>query len=133
MLGIMKQLEMLAKHENSQVLYLLSLIVVAMIVDFLMGYLAAWINKQIVSQKGVNGILRKVASITLLVLAVPVAPVIPNGVGTAALYVLYFGYLVMELSSIVENYRKLGLSREASLLVKFFGMLNTKDGKKEDE
>ncbi|MBF0779803.1 MULTISPECIES: phage holin family protein [unclassified Granulicatella] len=130
MFGILKYLDEVAKNENSQVLYLLSLVVVAMIIDFLMGYLAAWINKEVVSQKGVNGIIRKVASIMLLVLAVPVAPVIPSGVGTAALYVLYFGYLIMELSSIVENYRKLGLTREASLLVKFFGMLNEK---KEDK
>ncbi|MBF0780525.1 MULTISPECIES: phage holin family protein [unclassified Granulicatella] len=130
MFGILKNLDEVAKNENSQALYLLALLVVAMIIDFLMGYLAAWINKEVVSKKGVEGIIRKVASIVLLLLAIPVAPIIPGGVGTAALYVLYFGYLIMELSSIVENYRKLGLTREASLLVKFFGMLNNK---KEDK
>lgn len=127
---ILKQLEMLAKHENSQLLYILSLIVIAMIVDFLMGYLGAWMRKEVVSKKGINGILRKVASIVVLVLAIPVAPIIPAGVGTAALYVLYFGYLVLELSSIVENYRKMGANREAKLLVEFFGMLTQK---KEDK
>lgn len=127
---ILKQLEMLARHENSKLLYILSLIVIAMIVDFLMGYLGAWMRKEIVSKKGINGILRKVASIVVLVLAIPVAPIIPAGVGTAALYVLYFGYLVLELSSIVENYRKMGANREAKLLVEFFGMLTQK---KEDK
>lgn len=132
MLGVIKELERLANHENSQILYILSLIVIAMIIDFLMGYLAAWINKEVVSQKGINGILRKLASIILLVLAIPVAPIVPNGIGTASLYVLYFGYLITELTSIVENYRKLGLKNEAGLLVKFFGMLNKEKDDREE-
>lgn len=130
---VLRTLEMLAKHENSQLLYILSLIVVAMIVDFALGYLGAWINKEVTSKKGVNGILRKVASIVVLVLAIPVAPIIPAGVGTAALYVLYFGYLIMELSSIVENYRKLGANREAKLFVEFFGMLTKSDNKEDSK
>ena len=46
---------------EGKVLYILALICVAMIVDFLVGSLAAWRNPDIkfTSQKGIDGILRK--------------------------------------------------------------------------
>lgn len=96
---------------EGKVLYLLALICVAMIVDFLVGSLAAWRNPEVkfCSQKGIDGILRKLASIIVLVVCIPVSAIIPADAGTMALIVLYIGYLVMELASIVENLDNMGV------------------------
>lgn len=37
------------------------------------------------------------------------AMTIPGNTGTGLLYVLYFGYLLMEIQSILENYQKIGI------------------------
>ena len=82
-----------------------------MVVDFLTGSLAAWRapDVQFSSQQGINGILRKLASILVLCCCIPIAPLVPAKAGTWALIVLYLGYLVMEFRSILENLAKLGV------------------------
>lgn len=101
----------LVATNEGKVLYILALICMAMIVDFLVGSLAAWRNPNIrfTSQKGIDGILRKLASILVLVVCIPVSALIPAEAGVIALIVLYLGYLVMELASIVENLDNLGV------------------------
>lgn len=96
---------------EGEVLYLLTLICAAMAVDFVVGSLSAWRNPNIkfTSERGINGILRKLASILVLVLCIPVSALIPMEAGMISLIVLYIGYLVMELASIVENLDKLGV------------------------
>lgn len=96
---------------EGKVLYILALICVAMIVDFLVGSLAAWRNPAVrfTSQRGIDGILRKLASILVLVGCIPVSALIPADAGLVALAVLYVGYLMMKLASIVENLDHLGV------------------------
>ncbi|MDT2782652.1 phage holin family protein [Vagococcus fluvialis] len=93
-------------------LYILSLITSAMIIDFISGVLAAKINKKIIftSRIGINGIIKKIATLVLLVFFIPVAKLIPGGTGLGLLYTLYIGYLIMELQSILENYKKMGIN-----------------------
>lgn len=96
---------------EGKALYLLTLICAAMAVDFVVGSLSAWRNPNIkfTSERGINGILRKLASILVLVLCIPVSALIPMEAGMISLIVLYIGYLVMELASIVENLDELGV------------------------
>lgn len=100
--------------DDGKVLFVLSLICLAMIIDFASGTLAAIINKNVEfkSKVGINGILRKIASIALLIFFIPLSVLIPNNLGTALLYTLYIGYLMMEIKSIFENYQKFGASTE---------------------
>lgn len=104
-------LNSLTEPQENKVLYLLVIIVVLMAVDFITGSVAAWVSKDIefCSQKGINGLLRKLCSILLLVCCIPVSVLIPYNAGVATIIVLYFGYLVMEFSSIIENLNKLGI------------------------
>lgn len=99
---------------DHKAIYVLALICLAMIIDFLSGTFAAKINPAIEfkSKVGINGILRKVASIILLLFFIPLAPLIPGGIGVGLIYVLYLGYLMMELKSILENYKKMGIGTE---------------------
>ena len=95
---------------EGKALYILVLICIAMILDFLLGSFAAWRDPAVkfTSQRGIDGILRKLASILVLACCIPVSALVPAEAGLAALIVLYLGYLVMELASVVENLSKLG-------------------------
>ena len=96
--------------EDNKILFILFLICVAMVLDFLTGTVAAKVNPDIEfkSKVGINGILRKMVSVFLLIFFIPMSVIVPGGAGTALLYTLYLGYLLMELKSILENYQKLG-------------------------
>lgn len=95
--------------QEQKIIYLLSLLSVAMIIDFMSGVYAAKLHKEITSKRGINGIIRKVASMILLVFFLPVSLIIPGQTGIALLSVLYLGYLFMEIQSILENYQKIGI------------------------
>lgn len=97
--------------QDTKILFVLGLIAAAMIIDFLTGTVAAKINKNIIfeSQKGINGILRKICSMIVMIFFIPVSILLPEGIGIGLIYVLYVGYLVMELKSILENLKKMGI------------------------
>ena len=95
--------------QEQKIIYLLSLLSVAMIIDFISGVYAAKLHKEITSKRGINGIIRKVASMILLVFFLPVSLIIPGQTGIVLLSVLYLGYLFMEIQSILENYQKIGI------------------------
>lgn len=101
--------ELIHLMKEQKILYILSLLSVAMMIDFLSGVLAAKMNHEILSKKGINGIIRKIASMILLVFFLPVALIIPGKTGIVLLTVLYLGYLGMEIQSILENYQKMGI------------------------
>ena len=100
--------------EDGKILFILTLIVSAMIIDFLTGTIAAKVNSNITfnSKAGINGILRKLASISIMLFFIPLSVLIPAGAGVALVYTLYIGYLVMELKSIAENLGKMGVDIE---------------------
>jgi toxin secretion/phage lysis holin len=95
--------------QDAKIFFILGLIAVAMIIDFLTGTVSAKINQNIVSQKGINGILRKICSMIVMIFFIPVSILIPEGIGIGLVYVLYLGYLMMEIKSILENLKKMGL------------------------
>lgn len=121
-------LRQLTETDDSKILFILAVICGAMILDFASGTLAAWVNPDIEfkSKMGINGIIRKIASIVLLVFFIPISVVVPGVVGVATLYTLYLGYLAMEMRSIFENYKKFGF--ETGPLQAVLDLLKSKDG-----
>lgn len=121
-------LRQLTETDDSKILFILAVICGAMILDFASGTLAAWVNPDIEfkSKMGINGIIRKIASIVLLVFFIPISVVVPGVVGVATLYTLYLGYLAMEMRSIFENYKKFGF--ETGPLQAVLDLLKPKDG-----
>ena len=103
-------LEQAVSTSEGKALYILVLICIAMILDFLLGSFAAWRDPAVkfTSQRGIDGILRKLASILVLVCCIPVSALVPADAGLAALIVLYLGYLFYELASVIENLERLG-------------------------
>ncbi|NQP05655.1 holin [Streptococcus suis] len=106
--GMFDFLRELIATEDGLVLFLLSLIVVMEIVDFLSGTFAAIINPTIEykSKIGINGLLRKMQGIVLLTLLIPMSVLLPEQTGVAFLYTIYVGYLSLTFKSLVENYGK---------------------------
>lgn len=109
--------------QDKLIVFTLTLIMGAMVIDFLTGTLAAKINPKIEfkSKEGINGILRKIASIALLAFCIPLSVLLPEGIGLGTLQVLYIGYLFFEMKSILENFEKLGI--DTALFKDFFEAL----------
>lgn len=101
----------ITEQQENKVIYILVVIVVLMALDFITGSVAAWMSKEIkfCSQEGINGLIRKLCSILLLVCCIPISVLIPYNVGLVTITILYLGYLFMEFSSILENLEKLGV------------------------
>lgn len=110
-MNMMDFLRHIIQTEDGKILYLLALIALAMIIDFITGSIGAWVNKDIKfrSKEGINGILRKIASMLTLLIFIPVSVLLPSGAGTALMYTMYLGYLMFELRSILENLDKCGV------------------------
>ena len=95
--------------EDGLVLYALALIVSMEIIDFVTGTIAAIVNPDIEykSKIGLNGLLRKILGVLLLMILIPMSVLLPDRVGFTFLYSIYIGYIVFTFQSLVENYRKL--------------------------
>ncbi|BBE40553.1 phage holin family protein [Streptococcus dysgalactiae] len=120
-------LRQLIQTQDGKILFTLGAIAVAMMIDFLTGTVAAKINPKIDfrSKEGINGILRKICSITMMIFFIPLSILLPNDTGVAFLYVMYVGYLLFELKSILENLNKMGI--DVSLFKQFVGLFDKKD------
>lgn len=118
--------------QDEMILFVLTLILGAMGIDFILGTIAARINPNIQfrSKEGINGILRKLVSIIILAYCIPLSALLPEGVGFGTLQLLYMGYLFFELKSIVENLEKLGI--DAALFKVFLEKLTQSINQKED-
>lgn len=97
--------------DDTKLLYILTLILIANVLDFLLGWLNAQFSKKIEfsSSQAIYGISRKIVIFILLVYFIPVAMLVPEPVGIGALIVLYTGYLLSELNSILSH---LGLAND---------------------
>ncbi|HEL0635530.1 TPA: phage holin family protein [Streptococcus equi subsp. zooepidemicus] len=119
-------LRQLIQTQDGKILFTLGAIAVAMMIDFLTGTVAAKINPNIDfrSKEGINGILRKIYSIALMIFFIPLSILLPNDTGVAFLYVMYVGYLLFELKSILENLNKMGI--DVALFKQFIDMFSKK-------
>ena len=102
-------LRKLTQTEDGLVLYALSLIVILEIIDFVSGTFGAIANPDIEykSKIGINGLIRKVLGVLLLMVLIPMSVLLPEKTGFAFLYSIYLGYLIFTFQSLIENYRKL--------------------------
>lgn len=106
--GMFDFLRTLIATEDGLVLFLLGLIAILEIVDFATGTFAAIINPDIEykSKVGINGLIRKVLGILLLIVLIPISVLLPEQTGLAFLYTIYLGYIILTFKSLVENYGK---------------------------
>ena len=91
-------------------------LMVMMLIDYLTGMSAAWINNELSSKVGAKGILKKIGYMALIVVAAGVDYLIWSGVAAVQVnvgYQMWFGLLVAvwliinEMISILENLRRM--------------------------
>lgn len=127
-------------NDSYKLIYILTLILVANILDFVIGWVNAKFNPNVkfASSRAIFGIARKIVLFILLIVFIPMALLVPEPIGIGALYVLYIGYLVSEVTSILGH---LKLSEDDKTVDNFIDFINrltskekiTKEDVKENE
>lgn len=109
MIELFQMLRAFIGTDEGLVFYLLGIISVLEIIDFMSGTFAAMINPNIEykSKIGINGLMRKICGMLLLMVLIPMSVLLPEQTGVAFLYTIYLGYMLMIFKSLVENYGKM--------------------------
>lgn len=94
----------------------ISVLIIMIIIDYVTGMAAAYVNAELSSRKGIKGIIKKISYMALIAVSMGVDYLIYNGmcqIGINVNYTIFFGILVTiwliinELISILENLVKL--------------------------
>lgn len=120
------------ESDNTKLIYILSLIMGANIIDFSVGWINAKFNPKVdfSSSKAIFGIARKLLLFILLVYSIPVALLMPAPLGISALYVLYVGYLASEINSILHHFKLVDDDKSTDLFIDFFKSVFERKGGK---
>src|SRR5690625_882018 len=118
------------QDDNTKLLYLLALILLANTIDFTIGWINAKFNPKIKfdTSKAIYGIARKLLLFIVLVYAIPVALLIPYDLGIGALYVLYTGYLWSEINSILYHFKLADDDKSMDPFINFFSKIFERKG-----
>lgn len=118
--------------DDTKLIYILAIILIANILDFLLGWINAKFNKKIdfSSTVALFGIAKKMFYFILLVLFIPIALLVPEPIGISALYVLYIGYLLTELQSVLSHLKLADDDKQNESFLEFIQKIL---GGKEDE
>ena len=116
--------------DDTKLIYLLALIVIANIIDFTLGWVNARFNEEVEfsSSRAIFGIARKMSLLIISVYFIPVALLIPEPLGISALFVLYTGYLLSEINSILNHLKLTDDDRTHDVFADFvMSIFNKKD------
>lgn len=130
----MQMIEWLSRFletDNTKLIYILALIMGANIIDFTLGWINAKFNKKVdfSSSRAIFGIARKMLLLILCVYFIPVALLVPEPIGISALYVLYAGYLLSEINSILNHLRLTDDDKSTDVFIDFIDTVFKKGGK----
>lgn len=130
-MGMIEWLQRFLESDSSKLIYILALILSANMIDFMIGWLNAKFNKKVKfsSAKAIFGIARKLVLFIVLVYAIPVALLMPEPLGISALYVLYIGYLLSEINSILNHFKLSDDDKSMDPFIEFFKGLIHREGK----
>lgn len=119
------------ENHNSKIIYLLTLILIANVIDFLIGIIIAVFNPKVKfsSSKAKLGLLIKIMIFIVLIFFIPVALLIPNDLGIYAIYILYVGILYAEIRSILGHLSIASDEKQVNLLEQFVNTIFKGDGK----
>lgn len=119
--------------QSEMTLFLLSVMLFVMLVDMTTGMIGAKVNPDIEfkSRIGINGLLKKIAVITTLVMLIPLSVILPDPMGPAFLNGVYLAFVLAEAWSVVENLDKMGLNVKPIQI--FLEKMKQNEPKKEDK
>ena len=121
-----------------------TVLMAAMIIDYVTGMAAAWHNKKLSSKKGLSGIIKKISYLALICVGMGVDWLIYSGLSQAGIsteHSVFFGVLVTvwliinELISILENLKAIGVPLPTFLIkiVKRLKITAENVGEREDK
>ena len=121
-----------------------TVLMAAMIIDYVTGMAAAWHNKKLSSKKGLSGIIKKISYLALVCVGMGVDWLIYSGLSQAGIsteHSVFFGVLVTvwliinELISILENLKAIGVPLPTFLtkIVKRLKITAENVGEREDK
>lgn len=113
-------------------LVILTMILVANIIDFGFGWVNAKMNKDVkfISSKALYGIIKKMMYFIVLVFfGVSALIVIPNEVSLPAIITLYLGYLASEINSILSHLKVTEDGKKGEVFIDFIEKIFYKGGK----
>ncbi len=115
-------LQRFLETDNTKLIYILALIMGANIIDFTVGWVNAKFNPNVdfSSSKAIYGIVRKLLLFILLVYSIPVALLMPDPLGISSLYVLYLGYLLSEINSVLNHFKLAEDDKSMDPFIEFF-------------
>lgn len=116
------------QNDSTKIIYLLSLILIANLIDFTIGWVNAKFNSDVTfsSSIAIYGIVRKMVVFIVCVFFIPVSLLIPAPIGIGALYVLFTGYLLSELNSILSHLKLTKDDKTTELFADFLSKIFTK-------
>lgn len=120
------------ESDDTKSIYILALIMGANIIDFTVGWVNAKLNPKVKfsSAKAIFGIARKLLLFILLVYSIPVALLMPEPLGISALYVLYIGYLLSEINSVLNHFKLADDDKTMDPFIDFFKSIFDRKGEK---
>ena len=121
-----------------------TVLMAAMIIDYVTGMAAAWHTKKLSSKKGLSGIIKKISYLALVCVGMGVDWLIYSGIKSVGVdmgYTFFFGVLVAvwliinELISILENLKAIGVPLPTFLIkiVKRLKITAENVGEREDK
>lgn len=129
-MDMIEWLEAWLQDDSTKLIYILALIMLANIIDFTIGWINAKFNDNISfsSSKAIYGIARKMVLFIVLIMFIPFSLLMPELLGLSALYVLYIGYLVTEVNSILSHFKLAEDDKQADMFIDFISRI--KGGRK---
>lgn len=122
-------LEKWLQADDTKLIYVLIAILIATMIDFILGWCNAKFNKDVQFSSTVAnfGIIKKIIYFILLVFFIPVALIFGHTVAIPALYILYLGYLMSELTSILNHLNIGSDDKQGKMFADFIKNLFGKD------
>lgn len=134
MTNYLETISVIMGQAETMLIVLISIYLVAASVDYILGTVIVYLTRKesYNSKIAQLGIVRKLATLILMIIIVPIAMIMPIDIGTYSLIVLYVGIVVSEIYSIlghvgiVEDGNK-GANLIGKLFENILGAANKKD------
>ena len=132
-MSFLESLECYLLKDDTKLIYILALIMIANLIDFSIGWLKARLdpNVKFSSSQAIFGIARKIFLFIMLVIFIPFSLLLPKSLGLTGLYILYMGYLVSEMISIIGHLSEGKDDKTVDMFTEFIALFSGKGGNNE--
>lgn len=127
-LDMIQWLNQWLQTDDTKIIYLLTLIFIANLFDFLIGWLKAKFKQDVnfSSSKAIFGIARKLVLFMIAVFFIPVSLLLPNGIGVGIYIVFLLGYLLTEINSILSHFKLTEDDKSTDIFIEFINKIFNK-------